>query len=121
MRIVDKLNNDITDPDLTKGRLVRAMIIKKDAPPIDDLTKFVYEDSDYEEGFMYLEWKDGEKNIFENSGKFPLYEEIARIQQEIDDAVCMLFEGLLEKDEIINSQDAAICELFELTLDGEVK
>jgi hypothetical protein len=40
--------------DLTKGTLVSFQAIKEDATPIDNITKFAWDDSDYEEAQMYM-------------------------------------------------------------------
>lgn len=51
MRILDINNNEITSAecDLTVGYLTVETIIKSDATPIDNETKFAYEDEDYED------------------------------------------------------------------------
>lgn len=40
--------------DLEKGVLVPFRTIKEDATPIDNVTKFAWDDSDYEEAQMYM-------------------------------------------------------------------
>lgn len=40
--------------DLTKGTLVSFQTIKEDATPIDNITKFAWDDNDYEEAQMYV-------------------------------------------------------------------
>lgn len=54
MRILDKIGNVVTDPDLTKGYLQEEVIIKPDADPVDNKTKFAYEDNDYEQIKRYI-------------------------------------------------------------------
>lgn len=51
MRILDINNNEITSAecDLTVGYLTVETIIKSDATPIDNETKFAYENEDYED------------------------------------------------------------------------
>lgn len=51
MRILDINNNEITlaECDLTLGYLTVETIIKSDAKPVDNETKFAYEDEDYED------------------------------------------------------------------------
>ena len=40
--------------DLTKGFLTTATVVKEDAEPIDDITKFAWDDDDYEKVQMYV-------------------------------------------------------------------
>lgn len=54
MRVIDQNYNTITEYDLTCGKLVDMVVIKEDAVPIDDITKFVWADDDYEEVQMYV-------------------------------------------------------------------
>ena len=60
MRIIDKDGNTITGADESKGRLISGTIIKSDAIPIDNETKFVYEDSDYEEVIIFEPYSEEE-------------------------------------------------------------
>lgn len=54
MRVVDIAGNTLTDWNLTAGELVTAVVVRKDALPIDNLTKFVWADTDYEQVLMYI-------------------------------------------------------------------
>ncbi|WP_300899409.1 hypothetical protein [Turicimonas muris] len=55
MRIIDfRSNKDLVDPDLNAGHLIKSTCIKKDAVPIDDVTKFAWDDDDYEPCFLYI-------------------------------------------------------------------
>lgn len=55
MKIFDKLGNELNeaDLDLERGRLIPTNRIKPDAKPVDDKTKFAYEDDDYEDILQY--------------------------------------------------------------------
>lgn len=55
MRIVNENFETIkeSEVDLSKGCLITATVIKEDAEPIDDITKFAWDDDDYEEVQMY--------------------------------------------------------------------
>ena len=53
MRIIDEEGNELSDVDLSKGKITLTTIIKADAAPIDNETKFAYEDSDYETVQVY--------------------------------------------------------------------
>ena len=57
MRLVDKYFKDIkeTDIDLTKGYITTTLAVKADAEPIDDISKFAWNDDDMEEVQMYIE------------------------------------------------------------------
>lgn len=54
MRIVNENYETITEYDLSKGQLINATVIKETAIPIDNINKFAWDDSDYEEVRMYL-------------------------------------------------------------------
>ena len=54
MRVVDRNGKTLTEYDLTVGYLVHTTVIREDATPIDDVTKFAWYDEDYEEVQMYL-------------------------------------------------------------------
>lgn len=56
LRVVNENMETITEYDLTKGYLIPALVIKEDATPIDDETKFAWEDEDYEEAQMYIQY-----------------------------------------------------------------
>ena len=64
MRIFDENDHEITDPDLDKGYLVKEIRIKPDAEPIDDITKFAWGDSDYEEIQRYTLYAEAELQSF---------------------------------------------------------
>lgn len=56
MRIVNIKHETIdeSEVDLTKGSLTKTIIICEDATPIDNVTKFAWDDDDYEEVQMYI-------------------------------------------------------------------
>lgn len=54
MRIIDTEGNPIQSPDSEKGYLATRQEIREDAVPIDNLTKFAWEDSDFEEVKVYI-------------------------------------------------------------------
>lgn len=60
IKIIDEAGNEISNPDLSKGYLVSTTTVKKDAVPIDNVTKFAWDDSDYEEVYRYISWSDEE-------------------------------------------------------------
>ena len=55
MRYFDDFGNELqeSDIDLTLGFLTTGTIIKVDAEPIDNITKFAWSDDDYEEVYFY--------------------------------------------------------------------
>lgn len=57
MRIIDTAGNPLQSPDLEKGYLTTRQEIRADAAPIDNLTKFAWEDSDYEEVQVYIPYE----------------------------------------------------------------
>lgn len=54
MRVINQNHETITEYDLTAGRLVPTTVIRADATPIDNVTKFAWADEDYEEVQMYV-------------------------------------------------------------------
>jgi hypothetical protein len=54
MRVIDREGNTLTEYDLTKGRLIKRKVIRADAKPIDNKTKFAWGKRDYEEVQMYV-------------------------------------------------------------------
>lgn len=60
MRIIDTEGNPLQSPDLEKGYLVTRQEIRADAAPIDNVTKFAWEDGDYEEVQVYIPYGEPE-------------------------------------------------------------
>lgn len=55
MRTVNQQGETITDYDLSKGVLTPAKVIREDAAPIDNVTKWAWAEDDYEDVMMYIE------------------------------------------------------------------
>ena len=91
MRIIDfQSNEDVADPDLNVGRLVESTCIKKDATPIDDVTKFAWDDDDYEPCMLYILEKD-----LPDLGNAP------SPINEVENALCEMYEeNLILKDDL---------------------
>ena len=92
MRTIDQDGNDIINPDLVAGRLVDWRAPRKNAVPIDDITKFVWEDSDFEDVKMYIPWGAGEKEMQAEAKNVPSYEDLCAAQRLSDKAICELYE-----------------------------
>ena len=62
MRYIDENKNEIleADIDLSKGKIVQTIIVKPDAKPVDNITKFAFTDDDYETVFRYIRIPDDE-------------------------------------------------------------
>lgn len=54
MRVIDTAGKPIAEYDLTKGQLITRKVIREDAAPIDNETKFAWTDADFEEVQMYV-------------------------------------------------------------------
>lgn len=74
MKIFDKFGNELNevDLDLERGRLIPTNRIKPDAKPVDDITKFAYEDDDYEDILQYevpdeAEWVERQIDILKRN------------------------------------------------------
>lgn len=60
MMVYDLNGNVLESFDLTKGRLSIRTVIRPDAAPIDNVTKFAWEDGDYEEVQVYIPYGEPE-------------------------------------------------------------
>lgn len=54
MIVINENYETITEYDLSAGYLYTTTVIKEDASPIDNVTKFAWADDDYEEVQMYV-------------------------------------------------------------------
>lgn len=54
MRVINYKCETITEYDLSAGRLIPATVIRADATPIDNITKFAWTEEDYEEVWLYV-------------------------------------------------------------------
>lgn len=58
MRIIDTEGNPLPSPNLNKGYLVVRQEVRKDATPIDNITKFAWEDEDFEDVRVYIPYEE---------------------------------------------------------------
>lgn len=112
MRLLDKNHNEIQESeiDLNKGRLYTTMIIKPDASPVDDVTKFAYYDDDYEKVQIYERIPD---EIFTQRR----IDELKHNLSETDYVVIKISEGAATNEdyaEVIASRAAWRKEINEL-------
>lgn len=105
MRIVDENGNDIDNPDLMNGYLLKTKIAKKDAVPPDDETKFVYEEDDYELVQMYFRYAEGELENLERAKRD------AEVHSQMNDAILMLVRT--RSNTFTNTEALSISLLFE--------
>ena len=57
--MVYDLNGDVLESyDLSKGRLSNRTVIRADAAPIDNVTKFAWEDGDYQQIKVYIPYEE---------------------------------------------------------------
>ncbi len=54
MRVVNEKLETILAYDLNKGILIPVTAVKENATPIDNVTKFAWDDADYEEAMMFI-------------------------------------------------------------------
>lgn len=54
MKVINQDFQVITEYDLTQGQLVPVKLIREDATPIDNKTKWAWADEDYEDAQMYI-------------------------------------------------------------------
>lgn len=62
MRILNQNNEEINENeiDINVGYLVSEMVIGEYADPVDNITKFAYNDNDYEQIMRYIPFSDAE-------------------------------------------------------------
>lgn len=108
--IYDENGDVVENPDLSLGCVTEQVVIKPDAEPIDDVTKFAWADEDYETRNVYVPYT---------------VEEIARMDEaarraqrkgwlasapsqmaDMDELLVALYESQLETDE-------ALCAIYE--------
>jgi hypothetical protein len=76
---------DESQIDLSKGYLIKDVAIRKDAGPIDDVTKFAWAYDDYEEVQMFVPNK--EPDFFEPTETMSVWDELDAAYQEGVDSV----------------------------------
>ena len=56
--VYDLNGNVLESYDLSKGRLSNRTVIRADAAPIDNVTKFAWEDGDYQQIKVYIPYEE---------------------------------------------------------------
>lgn len=77
---------------MTNGYYTSEVRIKKDAMPIDNITKFAWNDDDYETVEVFVEYT--EEEMAEMARREAASTDT--IIADLDDAVCYLYEQMLE-------------------------
>ena len=85
MRVINENYETITEYDLSAGYLTNATVIKENAFPIDNVTKFAWADDDYEEVQMYVL----------NREEIPVPTQLDRIEAQVT-YTAMMTDTLLE-------------------------
>lgn len=122
MKIYGEKDQLITDPDLEVGELRQETRIKPDAVPIDNKTKHAWDDDDYEDILRYHVWTQDElagiaKRKAETAkaeAREAFLESAPDIQAEQDAAICDLYEQTLNMQA---ESDQAITDLYEMILE----
>ena len=112
MRLVNTKGQDIpeSEVDLTKGNLYTKNIIRSDAEPIDDITKFAYTDEDYETVQVYERIPDAE--LIQRR-----IEELKQYLSDTDYVVIKIAEGVATAEEytdVITNRQAWRAEINQL-------
>lgn len=85
MRIVNEKLETIVEYDTSKGELIPVTVVRENATPIDNVTKFAWADNDYEDALMYVPKPETPEK--------PTQEE--RIA-ELEEALALLLSGVTE-------------------------
>lgn len=108
--IYDESGNPIESPDLTLGYVTEQVVIRDDAEPIDDVTKFAWADDDYETRRVYVPYTADELARMAEAAERAEREEwlVSAPSQlaDMDELLVALYESQLETDE-------ALCAIYE--------
>lgn len=108
--IYDENGNPIENPDLTIGYVTEWTVVKDDAEPVDDVTKFAWADDDYETRQVYVPYTADELSNRAEAAERARREEWLEIAPsqlaDMDELLVTLYESQLETDE-------ALCALYE--------
>lgn len=105
---------------MEKGYHRKTTRIKQDAKPIDNKTKFAWNDDDYEEVEEWVEYTEEELAEMEKREKeADFLVNGPDIIAEQDDTICALYEENLALKATTADQDDAICYLFEQMTEGK--
>lgn len=108
--IYDENGNAIENPDLTLGYVTEQTVVRDDAAPIDNVTKFAWADDDYETRQVYVPYTDGELERMADAAERAQREEWLSSAPsqlaDMDELLVTLYESQLETDE-------ALCALYE--------
>lgn len=98
---------------MTNGYYTSEVRIKKDAMPIDNITKFAWNDDDYETVEVFVEYT--EEEMAEMARREAASTDT--IIADLDDAVCALYEENLALKNTSADLDDAVCYLYEQMLE----
>lgn len=98
---------------MTNGYYTSEVRIKNDAIPIDNITKFAWNDDDYETVEVFVEYTE------EEMAEMARHEATSTdtIIADLDDAVCALYEENLALKNTSADLDDAVCYLYEQMLE----
>ncbi len=99
MLILDENDHEVNDPDLDKGYLFKEIRVKPDAEPIDDITKFAWDDSDYEEIQRYKLYTSEDQKDFS----------VLRRRAQLEAAATLFVRSTL----LTNEQALTVSEFYE--------
>lgn len=103
MRIIDENGNEVSDVDESKGQLTNATVIRQDAAPIDNETKWAWDDDDYEEVLVWHEYTEEE-----------LSERDSVTLDDVTDALADISDTVSANADDLSTISDAIAELSEL-------
>lgn len=108
--IYDESGKPIENPDLTLGYVTEQTVVRDDAAPIDNVTKFAWTDDDYETRRVYVPYTADELARMAEAGERAEREQwLASAPSQLadmDELLVALYESQLETDEVL-------CALYE--------
>lgn len=103
--IYDEIGNLIENPDLALGYVTEQTVVRDDAEPIDNVTKFAWDDDDYETRQVYIPYTADELARMAEAAERAEREEwlVSAPSQlaDMDELLVALYESQLETDEAI--------------------
>ena len=108
--IYDENGDVVENPDLSLGCVTEQVVIRADATPIDDVTKFAWADDDYETRHVYVPYTEDElarmQEAAERAEREQWLQSAPSQLADMDELLVALYESQLETDE-------ALCALYE--------
>lgn len=103
--IYDESGEIVENPDLSLGYVTEQTVVREDAAPIDNVTKFAWDDDDYETRNVYVPYTADElarmAEAAERAEREKWLQSAPSQLADMDELLVALYESQLETDEAI--------------------